>query len=123
FEKDTLACSPTAVARRHRAQILWTLTVTCLWAVRGRYGNEGACGRGPNGLTVTDLALPAAHTPMPPSNIGSKKAGPFHIHKPKASSLAPESLLRLDGVAPMILLDSAGIAMDRYFFQYLGVEA
>jgi hypothetical protein len=75
----------------------------------------------PNGLTVTDLALPPARTPLPTSNTGAQKAGFFHLHKPKALPLA-ESPLRLEGVAPMIFPDSGGIGADRYSFQYLGVE-
>src|SRR5439155_3586847 len=76
----------------------------------------------PNALTVTELALPPARAPLPPSNTGRQKAPLFHLHKPKASPVAPKSPLRLEGVVPMISPDSAGIGTDRYSFLYLGVE-
>jgi hypothetical protein len=77
---------------------------------------------GPNGLTVTDLALPSSRPPLLPSDAGKQKAGLFHTHKQKSTTVAPGPKLRLEGVAPMIFLDSAGIGADRYLFEYLGTE-
>jgi len=78
---------------------------------------------GPNGLTATDLALPMGRTPLAPANTGVQKSRLFHLHKPKAASLpSPEAPLSVEGVAPMMFPDTAGIGMDRYSFQYLGGE-
>ena len=42
---------------------------------------------GPNGLTVTDLALPSSRPPLLPSDAGKQKAGLFHTHRQKSTAV------------------------------------
>jgi len=83
--------------------------------------NMARVSSSPNGLTVRELELLPTRAPLQ-SNTGLKKTWLFHLHKPPKAVPIPESPLRLDGVVPMIFLDSSGIGMDRYSFQYLGIE-
>jgi hypothetical protein len=77
---------------------------------------------GPNGLTEMDLSLPGSRIPVLLSNTAARKTSLLHFFTPKPSSSSPRAPLRLDGVVPMIVPDSAGVGADRYSFQYLGVE-
>jgi hypothetical protein len=84
--------------------------------------NLARVGWGPNGFTIARFELPEAGLPTL-SNTGKQKPD-HHLkarHKRKASQLAADTL-QLQGVVPMIFLDTAGVGADRYSYQYLGVE-
>jgi len=77
----------------------------------------------PEGLAVVDLTLPQARPPLSAPDVVRQRWWRFRTPAmPKSPSPASDSPLRLEGVAPMIFPDSAGVGTDRYFFQYLGVE-
>lgn len=77
---------------------------------------------GPTGLTETEFSLPGARVPVLVSSTAARKTRLLHFFAPKPAASSPRTPLRLDGVIPMIVPDSAGVGTDRYSFQYLGVE-
>jgi len=78
--------------------------------------NLARMSSGPNGLTETDLSLPESGVAGALSNTAARKTRLLHFFALRPSSSSPKVPLRLDGVVPMIVPDSAGVGTDRYSF-------